>query len=416
MTTLLLYFKVSCPVGCAYCFELPSGIREYNLSAMLESLKDNYVPRDTIVLHGGEICTLPIRDLEYALRFCRRLLNENGFTEQPIAAQSSLYGMTSEHIRLFKKYNVGVGISVDGPPNLNILRGPRDPDKNSAYQLNLVENIQKLIDAGLHPGYISILSKANVSDDKIDEFILWASEKIPGGRMNPMFTPLWHRNSDKTVVNYQLSPIELKHVWLKLVKTCIEKRLNWYPFREFVDNLLGTFTLAPCIVTRCDYVSTTCKTIMGDGSLARCDRCFQEGYYGRYSGELSARSEMLKQTECSGCRYFEICGGGCPGEGMDGDPRHKTYYCEAYYAVYEYLERYLRGLMPNIVLSIDIPDYYKNYDRAHKRLNFTQRFGNGSWRASPPIDINTSNQNDAGKCPPGTRPHEDHYDYGRCTK
>lgn len=408
ISTILLYFKVKCPVGCEYCFEKPSDINGYDLNIMMDTLKNIYVKGDTICLHGGEVCTLPLKDLATALKKIRTFLSENE-DNQKISLQTSLYGMTNEHIRLFKKYNVGVGVSIDGPPEFNILRGPREKERNNKYQKDLIDNLEKLKKDNVVPGHIAVLTKINASKDNIDILIKWAKETKFDGRFNPMFVPDWNSNMKQ----YELTVEELKYAWLRLAQECInDKNLKWNPFREFIDNLMGTFYLSPCIVSRCDYLTTTCKTIMGDGTIARCDRCFQEGYYGRGISRNNVRSEVLKSTECDTCKYFEICGGGCPSEGIDGDYRHKSHYCDAYYAVYSFLEDKIRGLMPNIILSVDISNYYNEYDQKGKKLDFFRNFDNGTWRSYPPKK-QVENDNDCN-CKKNSdrtvRPHGDHYD------
>ena len=363
MSTILMYLKVNCPVGCEYCFELPSNIKDYDIQKMIKTLRQIYTPNDSICLHGGEICTVPIIDLENILIKVREIINNEKIT---IAAQTSLYGYTEEHKKLFQKYNVSLGISVDGPPELNILRGPRNQNKNEIYQKELQKNILDMVGERGHFGGISILSKVNGTGENLESLIKWALDNKFQGRFNPMFIPSWN-NQAKNLV---LTPNELKIAWLRLAKETITNPfLQWNPIREFINNLLGTSNPSPCVVNRCDYITTTCKTIMGDGTLARCDRCFQDGYFSRGINKNFVRSEMLKITECKGCRYFEICGGGCPGEGIDGDYRHKSYFCEAYYGLYEYLEKHLRGLFPNIILAVDIPDYYNVCETTGNRLN-----------------------------------------------
>jgi len=139
---------------------------------------------------------------------------------------------------------------------------------------------------------------------------------------------------------------------------------------------------------------------MPDGNIARCDRCFQDGYYYISDRPITTRAEILQQTECKGCRYFEICGGGCAGEGVNGDVRRKTYYCEAYFGLYEFLEKKIRGMFPNVLLTPDIPNYYNNYMNG-QRINFVERFQPSSWLTNS----QQSNNFDLG--------HEDHC-FGEC--
>lgn len=377
MATILLYPKVDCPVGCAYCFAdpgVPTGAK-YDKRAMIEKLGEiSGDPHESVILHGGEVLSLPVRDFEFFLKAVYKL---RGTTH----IQTSLVGLTAEHIRLFKKYKTNIGVSVDGPPELNILRGPRDSDQNQTYQKKLVKNMAWLREKNIGFGTISVLTKANAVGDKLETLIEWASTNGINGRFNPMFLPFW---SD-SLSQYQLTPQELKTAWIRLAEVALENpKLEWLPAREFIDNLLGCSSLACCIVARCDYLTTMCKTIMPDGNLARCDRCFQDGYYYRSNLPTTARADMLGQTECSDCKYFSICGGGCAGEGEGGDPRHKTMYCEAYYGLYEFLEKRIRGMMPNVTLSVDVPDYYNECCMKGKRINFTERMKEGTWKSSPP--------------------------------
>lgn len=379
MATILLYPKLDCPVGCEYCFADPSTPTEsrYDKLAMIKTLdeiaKD---PHGSIILHGGEVLSLPKKDLEFFLKSVYKLRHSTHI-------QTSLSVLSSEHIRLFKKYNTHIGISVDGPPDLNVLRGPRDQKKNQEYQRNIVKNMEKLRAASIDFGTISVLTKANAVGEKLDKLIEWAKVNVPNGRFNPMFVPEWSSDLHK----YQLSPQELKTAWIRIAETALENpKLEWLPIREFIDNLIGCESLACCIVARCDYLTTMCKTIMPDGTLARCDRCFEQGYYLRAEHATQARAEVLKQTECEGCRYFDICAGGCPGEGESGDPRHKSTFCEAYYGLYDFLEHRIRGLMPNIQMSLDVPNYYDEFYTKGQRINFVGKMQNGTWKCPPPHD------------------------------
>lgn len=264
---------------------------------------------------------------------------------------------------MFKKYETGIGVSVDGPPELNIMRGPRDQKRNFQYQDQLVQNMKTLREEKIGFGTITLLSKANGTPDKIDTLLDWAIKNKINGRFNAMFRPN-HRDpawADKWCLNADELTYAYKRMFDTMMENSIEHTLKWNPITDFIKNLLGTGNLGSCTVNRCDYTTTTCKTIMPDGNLARCDRCFQDGYYYRGNTKSFVRSDMLKQTECVDCRYFEICGGGCPATGANGDWRHKTEFCSTYYELYKYIEKVLRGIHPGRKLSIDIPDFYNKH-------------------------------------------------------
>ena len=355
METLLMYPITDCPVGCAYCFNAKSQNIKYDKNVMCDKLVElsklwgGYPPQ--VIMHGGEVLTMPIRDFKFFIKHISDL------NVRPVI-QTSLFTLLPEHIRIFKKYKVGLGVSIDGPPELNILRGPREKKANQDYQKRLIKNMAILKKEGLEFGTISVLTKINAGPDKIDRLIEWGIEnKIQGGRFNAMFTP----SHNPELLSQELAPSELKNAFLKLADACYRHPTEFNPaiVREVQKNLLGQ-GLSSCNFTRCDYLFTRCSTILPDGGISRCDRCFELGFMYQPIESTLSRSEMLKQTECSGCKYFNICGGGCPSEGV-GDFRHKTKYCEALYALFERVERQIRSLHSGIVLSIDIPNYFEDY-------------------------------------------------------
>jgi len=377
MTTNLIYLTPVCPTGCAYCFQDPDclSLNNYDLDKVLDTVKKIYSNKqsmyDPLVLHGGEICALPIKDIEYILKECTKI------TPQNLRLQTSTYKMTLDHIKLFKQYNVNVGISVDGPPDLNILRGPRDEKLNKEYQDNLIKCMQQMRDHNMDFGAIAVIHKANASKDKVDILLKWIVENKLNIRLNPMFLPFWAQDTD--LKEMELTPEEVSYVWKKAADCCLEHPdIGISPIREFIDNLLG-LALSPCNVSRCDYVTTFVRSILCDGNISRCDRCFQEGYYYRGENQNFDRNEILKQTECKDCKYFAVCAGGCPGETVDFDFRHKTRFCQAHYELYEYLEKKIRGLFPNIILSIDVPNVYENFFSLNYPLPWYKNMLRSAW-------------------------------------
>jgi uncharacterized protein len=376
MKTLLFYPKLDCSVGCDYCFSDKSDVKiPYNKEKMIEKAKEfqKNDRENKVILHGGEIFSIDNSDLEYFLSELRKIFNS-------ISIQTSLSELTDFHIDLVKKYKIRLGVSVDGPPELNTLRGPRSPEKNKIYQRNLINNLNILKQEKIGFGTISVLTKLNSTGESINKMEQWILENEINGRFNPMFLPNWERmEPSQHLKNLELTSEELKTFWLRLIEiNKMEPHLNLNPIKELAGNLLGN-RLAPCVVCRCDYISTFCDMITPDGEVSRCDRCLQDGMYyaegpvlSRTSPSNFYRSDVLKQTECKDCRYFEICGGGCPGEGIDGDFRRKTRFCSAYYGIYESLEHDLRAV-PNITLSVDVPNYFEEYGKNNRPFFFANK-------------------------------------------
>jgi len=379
MTTILWYpIADKCRNNCLYCFEDPSFKRDnsvfdkFNTEKMAKTFNEimggersKNIQGQQIILHGGEILDLPIKDFEFFLSETKK------YSEKPAMQTSLGVPLTSEHIRLIKMYGAEVGISVDGPPELNILRGPRDSDGNKEFQKTVSENILKLKNNNINFGTIVILSKANASEDKIDQLVDWCVTSTHGGRFNPLFIPCHEKQ--KEISKYALTNQELTNAFMKLLFAAIKyPRFDFRLFEEMKSALIGDFRTG-CTFNRCDYLTTICKTILPDGEISRCDRCFQDGYYYASEKGTNIRWKMLEQTECKGCKYFVACTGGCPAEGRDGDFRSKTMYCESYYAMYQCIENILRKMFPGIFLTTDIHNYYEDYYLKNKRFNFLAR-------------------------------------------
>jgi len=66
-------------------------------------------------LFGGEPLTIPVQDLEELWSWGYDRFGSN-------SVQTNGILIRDEHIRMFKEYKVGVGISIDGPGKFNDLR------------------------------------------------------------------------------------------------------------------------------------------------------------------------------------------------------------------------------------------------------------------------------------------------------
>ena len=113
------------------------------------------------------------------------------------------------------------------------------------------------------------------------------------------------------------------------------------------------------LLVNVDYLSQwVLKWCLPDGSLGNCDRTHQEGvtYTRATESPTYERYEVLKETDCSNCRFWNICYGGCPSEGDNSDWRNKTRWCKPTYDLYSVIEADIRALFPNINL---VTDYHR---------------------------------------------------------
>lgn len=313
-------------------------------------------------LHGGEPLMTPKKDAERLFaaiaKYNDPLLQTNGFL------------IDDEWIAMFVKYDVCIGVSIDGEGDLNTARGFFDPEGirinpvSDEYTKKVMENLKKMRDAGLEVSIICVLNRFNALPEPRERLKKWLLKlkdeyKITGGRLN-----LAYVDDPQLKSMLELTPAEAKEAWIDLANFVFShEELNYLPFRELVDNLLG-LGLSPCHYRGCDPDKTDGEVVIGpEGDIENCSRLYAEdgqrtvrrdGMEG--SGDSKREDDLRKipmdEGGCGGCRYWPICYGGCPGQGETPEGKKSVWakdrFCPAIYGVYDLIEKRLKGLMPNV--------------------------------------------------------------------
>ncbi len=364
--TIIVVPTERCNYRCTYCFE-PDEQRhgqhklKYDFEKMKKSLYEVWsgpYRGSSVCLHGGEPLLIGHEEFENLCNLIYNLPWKDNKVKGSVSLVTNGSLIDSKYIDIFKKYNVYVGVSIDGNIDLNLLRGtyPRKPEYREPEHKRVWNNIKRLRKYDIPVSIMCIIHKANAdSTEKLKKLGQWMMKLkkigITSGRVNPMYgTP-----SD------ELTNQQLYRTWINVYNWNKKHNLRWNPLIEMENNLRGEignhryFFPKPCTYNNCDPFNTKTLSILPDGTIANCDRTFAHGFYCRSSsGTKSGRYEALAQTECKGCRYWGICGGACPEEGIGGDWRRKTRFCDAIYKTYNYIERDLKKHNPNITLMVNI--------------------------------------------------------------
>lgn len=355
MTVELRPYGVACNLGCTYCYQEPireagNGKVKYDFDKMIEqALSTN----QSFSLFGGEALLLPINELE---KFFKIGFEKFGYNT--IQTNGTL--ITDEHIEIFKKYNVSVGVSIDGPKELNILREVRKFKGNDIETIKstdlIISNIAKIVSNKIPTSIIVTLHRANGDKDKLQrlkDFIRWLGNiGVTQGNIHVL-------EVDKTMPDqekYVLSQEENIEAMLSLAEFFDEnKDLSWLPFSEIKRVLIGQDDSSTCYWNYCDHMNTQAVYgIDGDGSLSNCGRTSKEGidfYKAKDQGfqrYISLYNFEDEHGGCKGCPYWITCGGNCPGESIDHDFRNKTIHCKTQKALHAFYEKKIEdsGIVP----------------------------------------------------------------------
>ena len=117
MTVEIRPFGTRCNIQCRYCYQQPRRdaghiAKEFDLDKIKEAV---LAEGDAFSLFGGEPLMVRIADLEALWSWGFERFGKN-------SVQTNGTLIRDAHIALFKRYNVSVGISIDGPGEMNDIR------------------------------------------------------------------------------------------------------------------------------------------------------------------------------------------------------------------------------------------------------------------------------------------------------
>lgn len=383
--------NTGCNLGCEYCYEEPDREmkeeqidNEYDLDLIMERLEEfsEKYPGIDPGLHGGEPLLLPIEDLRKLYERMYELYDLSDPGRSP-HVQTNGTLITDEHIELFKEFDVSIGISMDGPEELNDSRIARSGGEDVTRKMTeqTYESIRKIIEEPeLQCGIICVLSKTNAgTNEKLEKLLDWLdylNKNDVTGHYNPAIP------YEDVQEDLSLSPERLKEVFISTWEWMQEEPYRqWDPMMDYQENLLA-MKLGNCVNTKCDvYNAESAKIIRGDGDTTACGKTWgavgdgvpflQGDSTGNEYGETNERYNMLRQLPgkyseevqngevedqggCKGCRYWAVCQGGCPAAGGEYDYRNRVWHCEAIYGLYERIENDMRSMFPAIRLITDL--------------------------------------------------------------
>lgn len=337
-------------MGCTGCYEgeifRQNGNKPapYNLDAIKARIRG--APPGPGVLHGGEILLMPTADIEV---LCQALHDDG----RVITMQTNGSMITPSLLEILKKYSVTVGVSINGPAELNRDRRAAPHTSTIPEEIlikatdklteRILGNIQTMLAAEIWVGLITVLSQTNAGDAaKLEKLVRWGLEMENLGVKHHRFN-LLHQDFDTPRV--ELTPEQALLAYQGLIDVTFENsKRNWSPFREMFDTINGKMN-TECWFSPCDPYSTAAVyAVFHDGGVGNCLRTAKDGipYLRAEDGEQHHRQELLAAIPvadggCGDCQWWKACYGGCPGEAVDGDWRNKTRFCETFIGTYEHL-------------------------------------------------------------------------------
>lgn len=335
-----------CNLACRYCFEenwKEKGISielinnqfskslhkliEFSKKVIDQDLEDH----TEILLHGGEPLLISDENLENLFK----PIKEYNYDVQ-FAVQTNGTLLTKSKIDLFKKYDVKIGISIDGPDFIHD-RYRVGKTGNGSHSI-IMRNIGGLRDSGLDCGALVTFNAKSLR--KIEDVYYFFRDNKINFSFNPFFSPNDSEYSELEFSNEEYSEgiCKLFDLWFN-----DEDIISIPTFEYIMDGITSEKNHA----SPCNSLKDCSKEIIAidiDGNLYNCNHfCNDKSFcYGEFTEktdikELMANSPFtnrwkeLKKGECSTCDVSFLCHGGCQYHAIAkyNDFRRKDFYCSS---------------------------------------------------------------------------------------
>jgi radical SAM protein with 4Fe4S-binding SPASM domain len=331
---------VACNIQCQYCYQNPQRDagnvpRSYDMDAMKAAVEREGGP---ITLFGGEALLVADDDLEELFRWGLERYGSNSIQTNGVL-------ISDRHVRMFRDYQVHVGISIDGPGELNDARWAGTLRRTREATAKTEAAIERLCLEGMPPSLIVTLHRQNASEAALplmhDWFRRLQALGVSSARLHVLEV-----DDDAVRETYALSTDENLTAFESFAR--LEADLTTLRLDVFDDLralLRGDDDSTTCVWNACDpYTTRAVRGVEGHGQASNCGRTNKDGIdFVKATTEGFERYLALYHTPqehggCSGCRFFLMCKGQCPGTALDGDWRNRTEHCELWKGLFRRFE------------------------------------------------------------------------------
>jgi uncharacterized protein len=346
MTTVIFKPTEACNGNCLYCdvvrkdrekgARLPLETVERFFIRINEYLLERPAEKFQIIWHGGEPLLLGpdyfLKAHEFEERHCP---DTKGRISHEI--QTNITLLSRDYIEVFRTLGItNVSTSYDPIPNV---RGLGSTTDSAAYNRRFMDALALLEENGLNWGMIYVVTKLSL-DAPLDLFRFLTNLNETG---SIKFNPIYHYK--RKVTKLAVTPEEFVEFLGAIFPVWWEHRERFprvRPFRSFVEAIIERKGGIEC--SESGMCADTHISVGPSGRYSQCGRSSDWGLldYGHIHDNsivtvlndpqkemYRSRQPLLKDGECSGCRLWAICHGGCPLDGYaeTGDWMRKSPLC-----------------------------------------------------------------------------------------
>lgn len=304
-----------CNLRCRYCYAKPhlasGGIMPDKIleEVIKKCLRQDYL-YPTLSWHGGEPTLSGYDFFQLAMNLIKKFQQPKQKIRNLI--QTNATEITPKLAELFKKYNFGVSVSLDGPEKVNGINRVMVNNKNSFNRV--MRGIKILREHGIEPSVICTVSKETLPF-AAETFQFLISQNFKRIKYSPVF--------DSTKDEFSVASNE----WFEYLKTV------FYEWFKIGDPTIQVRDLDEVIVWMSEKSLSLCSSdrtclhwvsINPKGEIYPCEYLRGGYYYGNitqmeisdvfYTSGYRRFKKVYESVpqRCQQCEFFKFCGNGCP--------------------------------------------------------------------------------------------------------
>lgn len=338
---VIIKLTTACNFQCVYCSEGDKEV-QYLDYAMIKKLIDE-LPEvlDTcgeknieLLWHGGEPLLVKREFLEQCMEYACQVLKDYHLQ---FLMQTNGYLIDEAWINTFKKYDIGVGISLDGYKELHDANRQTKDGKDTFD--TIIQNIRRMKSEELSVGTLMVLNTENEVD--VEQLYKFLRTELVSVKIHPVIPCGRAAKIENSELIYDRYISLLKALYYKYLED--ETALVLDPLSELIQAILYEIPVREC------SFNGTCGTyflsLYTDGTIGFCGRSetaekFIYGnlkensllslYRSAQAQAIRQRQDFLQNNECKDCDVWELCHGGCSFEAVNwyGTLEHKYPYCD----------------------------------------------------------------------------------------
>lgn len=341
----------SCNLACSYC---SLGEKSNFKFINKESLKDIMVfacdmakyrkeKNINFILHGGEPTLISPDVYDECISYIKMRHSDLDIN---ISMQTNGLVVSDQFIQLIKKYDIAVGVSIDGSEEIHNYERRTASGKDS-FSI-VMGNIDRMLVENIQVSCLMVLTRKAL-DANLD-YLRYFEERGLHLKINPLL------NYGETVSHPDLvlNKGDYAKYIVSVYEAMIREKLDVFvsPIDKIISGIIHEMPINECSFDRQCNRHFLCIDYKGDifpcGKFSDVDKMRIGNIRGTTYEDIerfleskvcSRRNESLP-VKCRECQYQYLCNGGCSAEAMiEGEYFNPPILCEDYYMLFDYFHK-----------------------------------------------------------------------------